>query len=344
VSERASVCVYVCVHKSCRVRRPRPGRLREHRGCVNALHFDSDTGALLLSGSDDRQVILWNWQEERILLKYDSLHHGNVFQAKPMPRTVRRATKCPMPREEDDSHAHVYICMCVYVCVSVSVCLHVCVCMYVCMCVYMCLCLCVYVSLSLSVCVYAGQSNHRHLRGRRRGTGGPSIHEPPPPTCLYAQWRLSHRHVRVCMCACVCACVHLCVCMCVRLLCMWTGACGLSVGDGAVDVAPAAPARRPRPQAFARARVILLLSYLRRGRPGACVLPGQIHVCPCACLRVRLYLWVYVFVCACVGTRVWVFLFLRAFVSAPFCLCLCLCLCVCVPVCLGLMDGHVDGV
>ena len=31
-----------------------------HQGCVNTVHF-SPTGELLLTGSDDLQVILWDW-------------------------------------------------------------------------------------------------------------------------------------------------------------------------------------------------------------------------------------------------------------------------------------------
>ncbi|XP_059429215.1 uncharacterized protein LOC132163030 [Corylus avellana] len=36
------------------------GKLNGHRGCVNDLEFNS-TGDLLVSGSDDKEVIFWNW-------------------------------------------------------------------------------------------------------------------------------------------------------------------------------------------------------------------------------------------------------------------------------------------
>ena len=34
--------------------------LDAHGGCVNTVHF-TPTGDLLLSGSDDLQIILWDW-------------------------------------------------------------------------------------------------------------------------------------------------------------------------------------------------------------------------------------------------------------------------------------------
>jgi WD repeat-containing protein 42A len=34
--------------------------LEGHLGCVNTVHFDP-TGQLLLSGSDDLQIMVWDW-------------------------------------------------------------------------------------------------------------------------------------------------------------------------------------------------------------------------------------------------------------------------------------------
>ena len=34
--------------------------LDEHAGCVNTVHF-SPSGELLLSGSDDLNIIIWDW-------------------------------------------------------------------------------------------------------------------------------------------------------------------------------------------------------------------------------------------------------------------------------------------
>ena len=42
-------------------------------------------GELLVSGSDDQDVILWDWQAGRQLLRYASGHSNNVFQARLLP-------------------------------------------------------------------------------------------------------------------------------------------------------------------------------------------------------------------------------------------------------------------
>lgn len=55
-----------------------------HNGCVNALHFNS-SGTRLVSGSDDLNIIVWDWSLAKPLLNYDSGHRGNVFQAKFLP-------------------------------------------------------------------------------------------------------------------------------------------------------------------------------------------------------------------------------------------------------------------
>lgn len=60
------------------------GKLEKHRGCVNTVSFSSD-GDILVSGSDDRRVILWDWQCGRIKLAFHTGHNNNVFQAKFMP-------------------------------------------------------------------------------------------------------------------------------------------------------------------------------------------------------------------------------------------------------------------
>lgn len=62
------------------------GKLNGHEGCVNAVEFNS-TGDLLVSGSDDRQVMFWNWASKTKLLAYPSGHSDNIFQTKIMPFT-----------------------------------------------------------------------------------------------------------------------------------------------------------------------------------------------------------------------------------------------------------------
>ncbi|KAL5226026.1 hypothetical protein ABZP36_012665 [Zizania latifolia] len=59
-------------------------RLRKHRGCVNTISFNED-GSLLLSGSDDLNAVLWNWQEGMPTLTFHTGHSNNVLHAQFMP-------------------------------------------------------------------------------------------------------------------------------------------------------------------------------------------------------------------------------------------------------------------
>lgn len=54
-------------------------KMKKHDGCVNALHFNS-SGTKLVSGSDDLNVIIWDWTVAKPLLEYKSGHNTNVFQ------------------------------------------------------------------------------------------------------------------------------------------------------------------------------------------------------------------------------------------------------------------------
>ncbi|OMO53471.1 hypothetical protein COLO4_36721 [Corchorus olitorius] len=65
-------------------------KLEKHRGCVNTVNFNAD-GDILVSGSDDRRVILWDWETGHAKLSFHSGHVGNVFQAKFMPYTDDRS-------------------------------------------------------------------------------------------------------------------------------------------------------------------------------------------------------------------------------------------------------------
>ncbi|MCL7045976.1 hypothetical protein MKW94_004819 [Papaver nudicaule] len=64
--------------------------LERHRGCVNTVSFNAD-GDILVSGSDDRFVMLWDWESARVKLSFHSGHTNNVFQAKFMPYTNDRS-------------------------------------------------------------------------------------------------------------------------------------------------------------------------------------------------------------------------------------------------------------
>ncbi|XP_042229786.1 DDB1- and CUL4-associated factor 8-like isoform X2 [Homarus americanus] len=59
-------------------------KMEFHRGCVNALSFNS-TGTRLASGSDDFQIAVWDWAREKALITFYSGHRNNVFQSKFLP-------------------------------------------------------------------------------------------------------------------------------------------------------------------------------------------------------------------------------------------------------------------
>lgn len=65
-------------------------KLEKHRGCVNTISFNTN-GDILVSGSDDKRVILWDWETGHIKLSFHSGHTNNVFQAKIMPCTDDRS-------------------------------------------------------------------------------------------------------------------------------------------------------------------------------------------------------------------------------------------------------------
>uniref|UniRef100_A0A7N0U6Q2 Uncharacterized protein n=1 Tax=Kalanchoe fedtschenkoi TaxID=63787 RepID=A0A7N0U6Q2_KALFE len=65
-------------------------KLEKHRGCVNTVSFNAD-GNILMSGSDDQRVILWDWMTGNAKLTFQSGHADNVFQAKFMPFTEDRS-------------------------------------------------------------------------------------------------------------------------------------------------------------------------------------------------------------------------------------------------------------
>ncbi|KAG6572132.1 DDB1- and CUL4-associated factor 8 [Cucurbita argyrosperma subsp. argyrosperma] len=65
-------------------------KLERHKGCVNTVSFNA-AGDVLVSGSDDRRVILWNWEAGKVKISFQSGHNNNVFQAKFMPYTDDRS-------------------------------------------------------------------------------------------------------------------------------------------------------------------------------------------------------------------------------------------------------------
>jgi len=59
-------------------------KLPGHEGCVNSLHFNQ-SGSLIASGSDDLNIIVWEWEKKRKMVQFNSGHKANVFQSKLMP-------------------------------------------------------------------------------------------------------------------------------------------------------------------------------------------------------------------------------------------------------------------
>ncbi|XP_022814314.1 DDB1- and CUL4-associated factor 8 isoform X2 [Spodoptera litura] len=55
--------------------------LNKHRGCVNCINFHPE-GQLLASGSDDTNVVLWDWARNKALSTIKTGHKSNVFQSK----------------------------------------------------------------------------------------------------------------------------------------------------------------------------------------------------------------------------------------------------------------------
>jgi WD repeat-containing protein 42A len=61
--------------------------LQSHRGCVNSVTW-SEKGDLLVSGSDDTKICIWDYHEGgRLRTKIDSGHTANIFCTRFMPNT-----------------------------------------------------------------------------------------------------------------------------------------------------------------------------------------------------------------------------------------------------------------
>ncbi|KAL2340008.1 hypothetical protein Fmac_007948 [Flemingia macrophylla] len=60
--------------------------LEGHRGCVNAVSWNS-IGSLLISGSDDTQINIWSYSGRKLLHSIDTGHTANIFCTKFIPET-----------------------------------------------------------------------------------------------------------------------------------------------------------------------------------------------------------------------------------------------------------------
>ncbi|KAJ0175839.1 hypothetical protein K1T71_008998 [Dendrolimus kikuchii] len=55
--------------------------LNKHKGCVNSINFHPE-GSLLVSGSDDTNIVVWDWARRLDLQTIKTGHKSNVFQSK----------------------------------------------------------------------------------------------------------------------------------------------------------------------------------------------------------------------------------------------------------------------
>ncbi|CAL0327345.1 unnamed protein product [Lupinus luteus] len=60
--------------------------LEGHLGCVNAVAWNSK-GSLLISGSDDTRINIWNYSDRKLLHSIDTGHSANIFCTKFVPET-----------------------------------------------------------------------------------------------------------------------------------------------------------------------------------------------------------------------------------------------------------------
>jgi len=60
--------------------------LESHSGCVNSVQWNQQ-GSLLLSGSDDTKLKIWDVSRKKLLRSWDSGHTANIFCARFMPFT-----------------------------------------------------------------------------------------------------------------------------------------------------------------------------------------------------------------------------------------------------------------
>ncbi|XP_037810079.1 DDB1- and CUL4-associated factor 8 [Lucilia sericata] len=58
--------------------------LRKHNGCVNCVNFNKN-GDLLVTGSDDARLIVWDWAANKTKHVWKSGHSANIFQSKFLP-------------------------------------------------------------------------------------------------------------------------------------------------------------------------------------------------------------------------------------------------------------------
>ncbi|KAI4307464.1 hypothetical protein L6164_030648 [Bauhinia variegata] len=74
------------MHSSLIRRLSQERELEGHNGCVNAVAWNSK-GSLLISGSDDTRINIWNYSDWKLLHSIDTGHSANIFCTKFVPET-----------------------------------------------------------------------------------------------------------------------------------------------------------------------------------------------------------------------------------------------------------------
>ncbi|KAI9106813.1 hypothetical protein K1719_022341 [Acacia pycnantha] len=86
VDNRLDVNHRLQIHSSLVRRLSQERELEGHRGCVNAVAWNS-TGSLLISGSDDTRINIWSYAGRKLLHSIDTGHSANIFCTKFVPET-----------------------------------------------------------------------------------------------------------------------------------------------------------------------------------------------------------------------------------------------------------------
>lgn len=74
------------MHSSLLRRLTQEAELEGHQGCVNTVAWNS-RGSLLISGSDDTRINIWNYPSRKLLHSIETGHSANIFCAKFIPET-----------------------------------------------------------------------------------------------------------------------------------------------------------------------------------------------------------------------------------------------------------------
>lgn len=66
-----------------------------HNGCVNTVAFDTEAGNILISGSDDMQIMLWDWVRGGCAGQVVEQAFFCKFLCKSVSRLLKFQANCP---------------------------------------------------------------------------------------------------------------------------------------------------------------------------------------------------------------------------------------------------------